>query len=196
MLSELVDDYIKNKNVVVTSAADNGATTLSLFILNCLLKEDKFIVIYNPLNNIEKEFVKRYYPRVFNDTLFVTSKVTDFLSLLQYLRYKLDYLVIDPGDCLLYNPGLLPEISKLLIGNIICTSQIRQDPNKGGQIYSTLENKYMTTLFDYSIWIRNVTETSGIMKRKYIDIFKEKRSGNNYIARYVANFTDEGNIIQ
>lgn len=195
MLQELVDDFVENKNIIITSSAGNGTTSLCLFLINLISRKDKIIIYFNPLGNIDKIFVKKYYPLVYENVLFVTSTVPDLLVLLQYLSYKIDYLVVDPGDCLLYNPQLIPMLSKMISGNIFCTSQIRHDLSKGGKIYSTVERKFLPSVFKYSLWIRNVTEYSFGFKRKYIDVFDKQRSGNNNIARYIGNFTKEGNIV-
>lgn len=195
MLPELVEDFVYGKNVVVTSSAGNGATSLCLYIANILLRDDKIVMLFNPQDSIEKSFVKRFYPRVYDDVVFVSSSVPQFLTFLEYMDYKIDYLIVDPADCMMFSSRLLPTLSELISGKLICSSQIRQDPTKGGQVYSTLENKYMGKIFDYSIWIRNITEEFGEIKRKYIDVFDKKRSGNNQIARYVASFSKEGNIL-
>jgi len=196
MLSELVDDFVEKKNVIVTSSAGNGATSFCLYIANILLRGNNLVVFFNPQDNIEKTFVRQFYPRVYSDAIFVACPISHLLTFLMYLDYKIDYLIMDPADCLMFNAQLIPTISELIAGNIICTSQIRQDPTKGGQVYSTIEKKFMDKeIFDYSIWIRNVTERSENIKRKYIDIFDKKREGNNYIARYVSSFSKEGNIL-
>lgn len=195
MLSDLVEFYVDSKNVVVTSSAGNGATSFCLYCANILLRRNKTILYYNPQNNIESSFVKQYYPRVYDDVIFASCSTRDLIILLQYLDFDIDILILDPGDCLMHNKNLIPGLSQMIRGNIICTSQIRQDPTKGGQVYSTIEKKYMTRgIFHYSIWIRKVTEELGDLTRKYIDIFSEKRSGNNYTDRYVGNFTKEGNV--
>ena len=46
------------------------------------------------------------------------------------------------------------------------------------------------------MWITNVTGGSPIYKLKYIDIFNTIRSGNNFIAREIAKYTEEGNIVE
>ena len=196
MLAELVSDFIDKKSVVVTSSAGNGATSFCLYAANILLREDRTIVYFNPQDSIEKSFVQKFYPRVYDNVIFAACTISDLLVFLEYMEYKIDHLILDPADCLMYNSKVIPSLVDLIDGKIICTSQIRQDPSKGGQIYSTIENKYMASgIFDYSIWIRNVTESNAMMKRKYVDVFDTKRSGNNYIFRYIANFTDEGNIV-
>lgn len=196
MLHEFVNNYVRSKNIIITSSAGGGATSLCLFIANLLLKDQNIIVYFNPQDNIERTFVRSYYLRVYDDVIFVACEIEKLLYFIKYLNYKIDYLILDPADCLLYNSNILPSIANALSGNIICSSQIRQDPTQGGKVYSTLEEKYMNTgLFNYSIWIRNITEPNGIFKRKYIDIFDKKRSGSNNISRYIANFTNEGNII-
>lgn len=195
MLSELVDDFIEDKNVVVTAAAGNGATSFCLYLANILLRKNKLIVYFDPQDNIEQSFVKKFYPRVYQNVVFVACGVQELLWFLQYIDYKVDYLIMDPADCLMYNTGLIPMIADSISGTIVCTSQIRQDPSQGGKIYSTIEKKFMDKIFNYSVWIRNVTEGKGALQHKYIDIFDKTRSGNNQIARYMGTFSSEGNII-
>ena len=196
MLKELIDEYIKDKSTIITAKANGGTTSLCLFIANTLLNDNNVILYFNPQDNIEKTFVYKFYPRVYSDVIFSACSVTELLYFLQYLNFKVDYLILDPGDCLMYNSKLLPMLKSTIKGNIICTSQIRTDLSQGGRVYSTIEKKYMPTkLFDSSLWIRSVTEPSSMFIKKYIDVFNTVRSGNNFIARYIANFTKEGNIV-
>lgn len=109
------------------------------------------------------------------------------------MQWNVDYLVIDPADCLMGTRALpdLVSVSKKRF-KIIAASQIRQDPSQGGKVYSTLES---LNIFDYSLWIRNVTEEQEIFKSKYLDIFDSRRKGNDYISRYVAKYANEGNVL-
>lgn len=195
MLRDIVSDYILEKRVIITSSTNNGASSLSLFTANTILNEDKVVVYFNPSGDIDREFVKRYYPRVFKDAIWIRSPLDSFLEFLQYINFSFDCLIIDPGDVLMINKRLIKQIGSLKKRNstFICTSQIRQDPNKGWAPYSTVER---VGEFDHSIWITNVTGTHILFKQKYIDIHKDIRSGNNFIAREIAKFTEEGNIIE
>jgi len=84
---------------------------------------------------------------------------------------------------------------------LICTSQIRHNPNTG-KPYSTMERKnktysdYGEIMFNNSVWIRNVTEPNNIYKMRYVDIFNIYRIGNNYSDRFLIRFDNkEGNVI-
>lgn len=195
MLRDIVEDFVIGKRVVVTSSTNNGASSLSLFTANTILKDDKIVIIYNPSGDIDREFVKKYYPRVYNDALWITSPLNTFLEFLQFIQFGFDCLIIDPGDVLMVNKKIVEVIGNLRrkSSTFLCTSQIRQDPNKGWAPYSTIER---VGAFDYSIWITNVSGEHVLFKKKYIDIHKDKRSGNNFIAREIAKFTDEGNIVE
>jgi hypothetical protein len=196
MLNELVRHYVENKNVIITSAPGNGCTSLMLFIANLLLeKKDYNVLIFDPLREIEKSFVSTYYKNVYNDCVFFYGDLETFLEFIFDNSFKFDYIIIDPADLLLVNNNLLPDIIKITGSNVICTSQIRNDLSAGGDIYSTIERKYLAGL-DYSIWIRNVTEPYSLYKTKYLDIYKGTHIGNNFISRYVAKFRNNGSIVE
>ena len=153
------------------------------------------VIYYNPSRDIDREFVGKYYPRVLKSAVWIESPLESFLEFLQSSGYNYDCLVIDPGDVLMVNKDLVISLGNLRHpeASIIFTSQIRQDPKVGWSPYSTVER---VNAFDTSIWITNATGSNPLYKIKYIDIFKEIRSGNNYVAREIAKYTDEGNIIE
>lgn len=195
MLIELVDDYVAGNNVVVSSAS-KGSTSLSLFIANVLAGKGNLIIYYNPTKEIDRSFIRDYYINVYNNVVWAACNFNDLLQYLELLNYSVDYLVLDPGDSLLNRKNSLIYLSRILKtkgAHLICTSQIRINiPTK--RAYSTLE-RYMGAVFNYSIWIRTVTETSGPFENRYVDVFNDKKSGNNYIGRYVAKFSKDGYIL-
>lgn len=193
-LASIVDDFVSAKRVVVTSSTNNGSTSFALFLANTILSEDKVVLLYNPTRDIDRGFVKTYYPRVYDNVIWMHSPLDSFLEYLQESTFNFDCLIVDPGDCLMVNPEIVRTIGSLRRkgSTVIFTSQIRQDPHKGWAPYSTIER---VNSFDYSIWITKVTEAGGMFKKKWVDVHKEIRSGTNFIARYVAMFTDEGNIV-
>lgn len=195
MLHDIVSDFIIGKRVVITSATNNGSTSLALYIANTILDTDNISIYYNPSGDVDREFVKKFYPRVYRDSIWIVSPLESFLEFLQEISFSYDCLIIDPGDTLLINKDLVRTLMSMRKekSSIILTSQIRQDPNKGWSPYSTIEK---VNSFDYSIWITNVTGGNPIYKLKYIDIFNTMRSGNNFIAREIAKFTDQGNIVE
>lgn len=195
MLRDIVSDHIENKRVVITSSTNNGCSSFTLYIANTILDDDKLVIYYNPSRDIDREFVSKYYPRVLKNAMWVESSLESFLELLQSSGYSYDCLIIDPGDVLMVNKVLVSTLGQLRRpgSSIIFTSQIRQDPKLGWGTYSTIER---VNAFDTSIWITNVTGGNKLYNMKYIDVFKEIRSGNNFIAREIAKFTDEGNIIE
>jgi len=195
VLRDIVPDFIEGKRVVLTSSTNNGCSSLALYITNTILDNDRVVIYYNPSRDIDREFVGKYYPRVLKSAIWVESPLESFLEFLQSSGYSYDCLVIDPGDVLMVNKDLVVSLSNLRHpgASIIFTSQIRQDPKLEWAPYSTIER---VNSFDTSIWITNATGSNPLYKIKYIDIFKEVRSGNNYVAREIAKYTDEGNIIE
>lgn len=195
MLNELITDYISKGNLLITAPPGGGSTTLALYLANQILNiSDSIILYYNPSADINLEFISSYKNLLCSDIFFYQGKLEYLIKFLDYVKYKLDYIIFDPADTLMVNKDILKLIFHLFKGRIIATSQIRENPNLGGQVYSTLET---LNLFNYSVWIRNVTESEQIFKSKYIDVFNIKRSGNNYERRYVAKFnTKTGNIIE
>lgn len=196
MLREIVTDFISGKRVILTSSTNNGCSSFALYAANTILdKSNGLLLYYNPSRDVDRDFVKKYYSRVHKNAVWIESPLDSFLELLQAIDHNYDCLIIDPGDVLMVNKKLVPTLGALRRkeSTIIFTSQIRQDPNKGWAPYSTLER---LNAFDSSIWITNVTGNNPIYRMKYIDVFQEIRSGNNYIARAAAKYTDEGNIIE
>ena len=199
MIKEFVEEFVSGNNIIITAPSGNGTTVLTLHIVNILLSKDKKIIYYNPTGDIDREFVKLVYPRVFNETFFHEQSITQLLSFLDYINYDIDYLVMDPGDSLMFNKGIYPLLNRRLKNKgLIVTSQIRQDPTKGGQIYSPIEElnkKNNNSVFNFSVWIRNVTEGEQIFKSRYLDIFDNGKSGNNFIRRYLARFDTKTGVL-
>jgi hypothetical protein len=196
MLKDIARYYINNGNCIITSAPNNGATSFALFLANSILENSSNVIFYNPMGDIDRNFVKQYYPNVYKNCTYFKGPTDLFLLYLDYMQWEFDYIFIDPADCLMNGDKKtlhnLVSLSKANKFKIIVTSQIRQDPSQGGKVYSTLET---LKIFDYSIWIRNVTEQSELFKSKYVDVYGSYREGNKYIARNIAKFTDQGNII-
>jgi hypothetical protein len=201
MLHEIVSDFIVKGNTIITGPTGNGITSLTLHLMNCLLKDDINILYYNSTQEIQKDFVKKFYPRVYSDVLFYQGDLYTLTNYLEFINYDIDYLIIDPGDSIMVNKKLIPLLVSIFHEKkkLIVTSQIRQDPTQGGQVYSPIEklnNTYNGTLFKYSLWIRDVTQETNIFKERYVDIFDKIRVGNKYIRRYIAKFNErEGNIV-
>lgn len=195
MIRDIVSDHINGKRVVISSATNNGCSSLALYIANTILDDDRMVVYYNPGRDIDREFVGKYYSRVLKHAIWVESPLDAFLEFLQGIGYNYDCLIVDPADVLMINKELISSLGNLRRAgtSIIFTSQLRQDPKIGWAPYSTIER---VNSFDTSIWITNVTGGHPLYKLKYVDIFKEIRSGNNFVAREIAKFTDEGNIIE
>lgn len=200
-LSDIIYDYIKDKNSIVTSHI-KGTTSLILYICNQLLKEN-ISILYYANSGIDIDFVKTYYPRAYEDILFIEGQVDYFYEFLLDASLQFDYVVVDPGDMLLQDKDRFLNVLAFLRNKktkVIVSSQVRIDI-KTKQAYSTIEkiNKsYVQTgkvLFDNSIWIRNVTEPDDIYEKRYIDVFEHYRIGNDAIARYIAKFTTAGYII-
>lgn len=195
MLKEIVEDYIEKGNTIITAKPGGGATVFSLYLCNILLKQDKTILYYNPTAEIDVYYVKKYFPRVYRDVFFIRSPLNSFLHLINEMDYDMDYLVIDPGDCLMVNPKIVSAIADIVKRKdtkFICTSQIRVDPTLGGQVYSTIEKlnkRHSGSIFENSMWIRDVTETNTIYTSRYIDVFDKYRVGNRYKSRYLAKFS-------
>ena len=196
MLKDIVDDYILGNSIVITSATNHGTTSFSLYLANSILKEDKSVIFFNPSMDIDRKFVRKYYPSVYKDALFIQSSLSDFLEILEYIDYETDCIILDPADCSMINKKIIPGLANVLRthkSTLICTSQIRQNPNHGGSVYSTLES---LMAFNYSIWITNVTGGSELTIKRYIDVHEKIRVGNSGKARYIAKFTEEGNVIE
>jgi hypothetical protein len=97
------------------------------------------------------------------------------------------------------NKGIYPLLNlRMKNKGIIATSQIRQDPTKNGSIYSPLEElnkKNNSSIFNFSVWIRNVTEEDQMFKMRYIDIFDHHKVGNQFIRRYVVRFDSKTGVL-
>jgi hypothetical protein len=191
MINELVEEFVLGHNTIITAPTGNGSTVLTLHIANLLLGKDKRVLYYNSIGDIDTDFIKLIYPQLFTDVFFHKESLTLFTDFLSYIEYDIDMLIIDPADHLMINKNILPLITKLCKNRILCTSQIRQNPNMGGQIYSPIEElnkKYDNSLFKYSIWIRNVTEGEQTFKARYLDVYEKSRVGNKFIRRYLVRF--------
>lgn len=191
---ELVNDYIKNHNIIITSSPNNGMTSVSLCIANILNAEGNSILYYNPTRDIDRSFIKKHYNNVYKDTVLCHLPQNLFLEFCIDPTIHFDYIIIDPADPLVIYGSIIPNLIKLTKSNIICTSQIRLDPSNAWKPYSTIEKRF-SNFFDYSIWIRNVSENDLVYKTKYIDVFNKNRIGNQYISRYIAKMSKNGGHI-
>lgn len=194
MLKDLVNQLLGSR-IVISSAPGNGASSLALYMANTILSEDRFVVYYNPTADVDRVFVEKYYPRVFEQALWMYAPLSDFLSFFQDASSDIDCLIMDPGDTAMVDKYIVPTIGLARKKNstFICTSQIRLDPNCGWAPYSTIERLHA---FDNSIWITNVSGGHPIYKVKYIDVYKGIASSQNLSARELAYYTEEGNIVE
>lgn len=199
-LKEMIEVYVENKNVCITSASGEGSSSVALYI-SMILSKNNTVMYYNSSHDIDRDYVKRFYPLSYKNVLFVQCDLSTFLELLEVIDYDIDYLVIDPADHLA-STKVLPKLKQTLKNrkcNIIATSQLRLDPKKAWKPYSTMEElnkKSGNTIFDYSIWIRKATESNVVFTSKYIDVFKHRRIGNRFENRYTVRFDNiEGCII-
>ena len=97
-ISEIVDDYILNKNVAITGAPGNGVTSICLAFANELISRDKNVVYFSPIDNIEREFVKKNYPYAYGLCTFVISSFDTLWDYITEYDYMIDVLIIDPAD--------------------------------------------------------------------------------------------------
>jgi len=194
MLKDLVNQLLGSR-IVISSAPGNGASSFALFMANTILDTDSLVIYYNPTADIDRGFVEAYYPRVFEQAIWLVSPLDAFLEYINSIEFNFDCLIIDPGDTTMVNPEIVPTIGKLkrTKSTFICTSQLRMDPKKDWAPYSTIEK---LNAFDNSIWIRNVTGIHPVFNLKYIDVHKEIRSGSNFVMRDIAYYTNEGNIVE
>lgn len=191
MIKEIVDEFILGHNTIITAPTGHGSTVLALHMTSLLLNKDKKVIYYNSTGDIDRDFVKKNYPSVSTDIFFHKESLSLFIDFLDYINYDVDNIVIDPGDPLMSNKNIYPLLNNILKSHsgMLVTSQIRQDPTKGGQVYSPIEelNK-QHGIFKYSIWIRNVTEDEQLFKARYIDVFSNHRTGNKFLRRYIVRF--------
>lgn len=199
MLKELVEEFVLGNNIIITSPTGHGSTVLTLHIVNLLSGKDKRVIYYNPTGDIDGTFISSNYPAVFRDTFFHKESQSLLINFLDYINYDMDFLVLDPGDSLMHNKRIYSLLNNILgTKGMIATSQIRQDPTKGGQVYSPIEelNKaYNNSIFDYSIWIRNVTEGEQLFKSRYLDVYKHNRVGNKFLRRYIVRFDTKTGVL-
>lgn len=193
--------YIVNKNSVITSNPGGGSSTMALYFAD-LLSTRYNVLYYNTDTNIDREFVKRFYPNAYENVFFMYSIGEHFNNYISELGLQLeyfDYIVIDTADTVgkkqLANLNMLFEMYDI---NLIATSQLRVNPGTG-KPYSTVEewNRQLSEkVFDNSIWIRSTTEPDKSVKRKYVDIYHQVRVGNKYEKRFLYKFDKKrGNII-
>ena len=184
---------IVNKNTIITSNPGGGSSSLALFFTEFLCKYYN-ILYFDTGHYLDREYIKKYYPNIYNNVFILQSSIDDFINYLSELNRNIiyiDYIIIDTGDML--NKNIISNLYLLLKEfniNIICTSQLRINPNNA-KPYSTVEewNKQLTDKpFQNSIWIRNVNEPGMILTRKYIDVFENYRIGNRYYKRIILNF--------
>lgn len=200
MIKDFVNEFVLGNNIIITAPTGHGSTVLSLHIANILLEKDKKIIYFNPTSDIDSQYIKGTYPNIFHDVFFHSESLIRFVDFLDYINYEADILFLDPGDSLMCNKKLFPTLNNLLNNKtrMVVTSQIRQDPTKGGQIYSPIEelNKsYNNTIFKYSIWIRDVTEEEQLFKARYLDVFKHNRVGNKFLQRYIIRFDSKTGVL-
>jgi hypothetical protein len=193
MLKELVEEFVFGNKIIITAPTGHGSTVLTLHIVSILLEKDNKIIYYNSTGDIDSNYIKPVYPSIYKDVFFHKESLGLLTNFLDYINYDIDSLILDPGDSLMSNKKIYPLLNTVLNPKVslIATSQIRQDPTKGGQIYSPLEelNKsYNSSIFQYSIWIRDVTESVHLFKARYIDVYKNYRTGNKFIRRYLVRF--------
>jgi len=193
MITDLIDDYVDGKDVIVTAPSGFGSTSFSIFITNYLCK-NKLIYYFDFSGGIDRKFVQENYNLAFKDVLFIQTKIVNIADILQNLDPP-DIIVLDPGDALLVNRSILPSLKRSNLNiKLLCTSQLRQNISTK-RMYSTLEESYME-LFDYSFWIRTVSETKdSFIDRRYLDIFDKKRRDNNSIGRHILKFSISGGVI-
>lgn len=191
---------------MVTSSPGNGTTSFLLAFAENLIKSGVRVIYMDVSSSLSRDFVFQYYKNVFK-YMIVLQNMTylDFVSLIDECDIKDYTIIIDPGDSIMKFPNLFSPLFWMFKERnirVICSSQIRQDPSQGGKPYSPLEKENLRRLrfgepiFDYSIWIRNITTANIINKSKYIDVFRYARTGNNYIDRYLVKYSEEGNIIK
>jgi hypothetical protein len=195
MLSSIIKEHLEGKCSSIVAAPGGGTTSLTLYLANIILREEKTIIFFNPTGEIDRNFVRRYYRRVFDNTVFIVSDVENFISFLfDEARLHWDWVFIDSCDVLKhFDPKLIEKIisySKMQQASLVCTSQIRVVPSTK-HVYSTVEQPGL----NYFIWIRDGFKSTGIAE-KYLDVFDKKRQGNNFIARYVFRLTPGGQVLE
>ena len=68
-IKELVDDLISEENSIITAPSGNGSTVLLLNIINYLVSKDKVILYYG--KDIDREYIKLNFPRVYENVIFI-----------------------------------------------------------------------------------------------------------------------------
>jgi hypothetical protein len=199
MIQDIVKEFVLDHNIIITAPTGNGTTTLTLQIATVLTELNKKVLFYNPLGDIDRKFVQNTFPNAYETIFFFNDSLPHLLSFLDYINYDIDYLILDPGDSLMMNKGIYPLLNmRLKNKGIIATSQIRQDPNKGGQIYSPVEElnkKNSSSIFNFSVWIRNVTEEDQLFKSRYLDVYAHHRVGNEFVKRYIVRFDSKTGVL-
>ncbi len=195
---EVLDRFIFDSNIIVTAAPGNGATSFIQMIINSIALK-KNVLYYDPSGTINREFTTKYYSNIASNVCFLSGSFHIFIDYIIDLGSNFNYIVVDPGDILSNQQESLRLLSLILSNTeskLICTSQIRIDPTTG-KPYSTLERVTKINrldFFDYSIWIRNVTESNPIYTNRYVDIYNNFRVTKNFVHRYIVQYTKEGNI--
>lgn len=193
------ENFITKGSSIITAAPDNGSTSLLLYIANKLCVRNS-ILVYSKYLTFDLSFVKNNYKNLYNLGLYIKGNVNYLLDFI--IERNINYILIDNADSLLYNKNIIDHLTELCYTfgiKIICTSQIRQDMNSS--VYSTIENYSKNRItqnkpsFTWSIWVRNVTEINTIYNRKYIDIYDGYKVGNKYEKRFIANYNNNGRII-
>jgi len=192
-------ESIKNKNSIITSNPGGGSTSLGLYIVNNLILDNN-IIYFNTTFNLDNNYIYKNYNNLYNNCIIMQSSIEHFFNYINDISGILDdidYIIIDTADIMgkdsLKN---LVDLLNLFNVNLICTSQLRVNPNNS-QPYSTVEqwNKQLIIpIFNCSIWIRKVNEP-GNFNRKYIDIYNNYRIGNHYSKRFILNFNEKDGTI-
>lgn len=187
-------------NSIITGPPGIGVTSFIISILDYNIKNNNSTVLYyNPGNDICREWISTLYKFVFENVIFYNGDIDNFTDYIIESECNYDILVLDPGDVTLTNINILRsivDIANLNNCKVICTSQIRQNPNKQGKTYSSVElSNQKIDVFDYCFWIRNVTAPNDIYTLKYVDVYYKQRSGNNYDKRFMVKANKEGKII-
>lgn len=204
-LDVMIDNYIKDDNVIITSAPGNGTTSLAQAIMDRLCLSQS-VLYYSPCATFDRDFIEKYYKNAFKNVCFMSCGVYEFIDFVAQntmAKEPFKYIVIDPADFLLTYGDVLTHIRnalKFVKTKIICTSQIRHDLNAGGQLYSTIERwnrlHIEEQVFKYSIWIRNVTGLDLFYNSRYADVFPGYRQGNKYLERFIIKFQKkEGYVV-
>ena len=95
MLNDIV-----NKSSIITSSPGGGSTSVVLHLIEPLL-ETKSVLYYGTGYNLDRNFVKNYYPNVYNKCFFIEGPLEwfyNYITELNMLLNNFDYIVIDTAD--------------------------------------------------------------------------------------------------